>query len=108
MKISCYTSVWLGLLCLIVSTSPALAQSKLQTSAELSGIQNVLGIISNVNLMQTDQRSNQFILDIMDTKNDVGGLKNVLSGTKAPVVTHGVMSPKAGLPMPPARRLKTF
>jgi hypothetical protein len=109
MKLSYYTSVGLGLLSLLVLANPALAQSKLQASSELSGIQNVLGVIRNVNLMQTDQSSSQFILDIMDTKNDVDGMKNVLSGTKASVLTHGRTSQqRAILPMPPVRRLKTF
>ena len=108
MKISRNPYAWLLLLCLAAAANPASAQSKLQSSSELAGIENVLGIIRNVNLMQTDQKSNEFILDIMDTKTDVYGQNRALSGTKASVVTHGRVLPRNAAPLPPVRHRNTF
>jgi hypothetical protein len=108
MKISRNTSVWFGVLCLALLAHPAAAQSRLQTSSELSGVENVLGVIRNVNLRQTDQRSNQFIMDIMDTKTDVYGQLNDVPNSKASVVTHGKQPSHKVTPLPPARRLKAF
>jgi hypothetical protein len=109
MKISRNTLAWLGLLGMAFMSYPAMAQPKLQAPSELTGIDNVLNVIRNVDPRQADPRSNRLILDIMDAKGEFDGQNNPLSGTKSSVVSQGqLLMKKATPPQPPAHHLKAF
>jgi hypothetical protein len=89
---------------LSASILPASAQSQAVASSELSNIQQVFGLISNISLTQTDAKSNEFILDILNTKNEINGLKGAEAGLKAPAVSSGNTPASQGKILPPNRR----
>ena len=69
----------------LTASMPVEAQTVV--NSEVRGIEKVFGLISNVSLTQTDSKSNQFILDILDIKGEIDALQNVQSGLKAPAVS---------------------
>src|SRR5688500_18471411 len=50
---------------------PASADTKLPMTTELSGIESILNVISNVSLSQSDLRANQTMLDVLDAKSEL-------------------------------------
>jgi hypothetical protein len=90
---------------LLLSTgliSPAMADSTLPMNSELNGIENILSVIGNVSLSQSDLRSNQTLIDVMDAKSDM--YSNDKQTLARPVPASQLASKKA----PTSRHTKSY
>jgi hypothetical protein len=80
----------------------ASAENRMSLNSELVGIENVLSVISNVNIRQVDSKTNQTVTDIMEAKGQMyqPGLRLGQPEKLTQVATYGKR--------PPAQRHRTF
>jgi hypothetical protein len=75
----------------------ASAESKMSLNSELVGIENVLSVISNVNIRQVDSKTNQTVTDIMEAKGQMyqPGLRLGQPEKQTQVATYGKRPPSS-------------
>lgn len=75
----------------------ASAESKMSLNSELVGIENVLSVISNVNIRQVDSKTNQTVSDIMEAKGQMyqPGLRLAQPEKQTQVATYGKRPPSS-------------
>lgn len=74
----------LGILLSLLSPGLALADTKPMLNSELLGMENVLEVISNVNIRQVDTKTNQVLKDVVEAKNQI-----YQDGPQVRIVQHG-------------------
>lgn len=77
--------------------APAMAESALPTSPESNSISNIMKVIGNVSLVQSDQNAAQAMLEILD-------MKSQMLDQKKPAAQLAVHARR----VPAKRRTKTF
>jgi hypothetical protein len=84
------------LLSLLLSVT-ASADTQMPLTSEMMGIENVLAVISNVNIRQVDSKTNQTVTDIMDAKSQMEqpGLLLAQPAKPTQVATFGKRPPSS-------------